>query len=277
MNVLFVSDYTIKEMPFGGSEWVNQVIIDYLQIPFEYSKNIKGFDKNTLYIISNVSMMEDYVLESLKSFKYIIIEHDYKICQSRHPWKYKNCIVPENERIHYDLYKNAIAVFVQTTDHMNVFLKNSVTANFVNLKSSIWREDDLVILESLLNINNERKNKYVIYNTNNWIKNTVGAVQYCKDYNLQYEFIENMSSRYDFLSKLSNYIGIVFFPVARETFCRLVVEARCLNMKVITTKNYGALLENWFDYYSGMELINFLRYNTNKNIEIIKSILKENS
>lgn len=275
MNVLFVSDYTIKEMPFGGSEWVNQVIIDYLQIPFEYSKNIKGFDKNTLYIISNVSMMEDYVLESLKSFKYIIIEHDYKICQSRHPWKYKNCIVPENERIHYDLYKNAIAVFVQTTDHMNVFLKNSVTANFVNMRSSIWGNDDLVMLESFLNLKKEKLNKYFIYNTTNWIKNTKGAIDFCKNKNLPFDLIGNFKNRYDFLNRLSNYKGIVFFPLARETMCRLIVEARCLNMEIMTTKNYGAVLESWFDY-SGMNLINFLRYNTNKNIEIIKSILKEN-
>ena len=75
---------------------------------------------------------------------------------------------------------------------------------------------------------------------------------------------------------LSNYKGIVFFPLARETMCRMIVEARCLNMEIMTTKNYGAVLESWFDY-SGMNLINFLRYNTNKNIEIIKSILKENS
>ncbi len=276
MNVLFVSDYTIKEMPFGGSEWVNQVIIDYLQIPFEYSKNIKGFDKNTLYIISNVSMMEDYVLESLKSFKYIIIEHDYKICQSRHPWKYKDCIVPENERIHYDLYKNAIAVFVQTTDHMNVFLKNSVSANFVNMRSSIWGNDDLVMLESFLNLKKEKLNKYFIYNTTNWIKNTKGAIEFCKDKKLPFDLIGNFKNRYDFLNMLSNYKGIVFFPLARETMCRMIVEARCLNMEIMTTKNYGAVLESWFDY-SGMNLINFLRYNTNKNIEIIKSILKENS
>lgn len=275
MNVLFISDYTVKEMPFGGSEWVNQVIIDYLQIPFEYSKNIKGFDKNTLYIISNVSMMEDYVLESLKSFKYIIIEHDYKICQSRHPWKYKDCIVPENERIHYDLYKNAIAVFVQTTDHMNVFLKNGVVANFINMRSSIWGNDDLVMLESFINLKKEKLNKYFIYNTTNWIKNTKGAIEFCQSKKLPFDLIGNFKNRYDFLNMLSNYKGIVFFPIARETMCRMIVEARCLNMEIMTTKNYGAVLESWFDY-SGMNLINFLRYNTNKNIEIIKSILKEN-
>jgi hypothetical protein len=45
----------------------------------------------------------------------------------------------------------------------------------------------------------------------------------------------------------------------------LVVEAKCLGLNVITTKNYGASLEGWFDL-EGLELIEFLREQTEYNL-----------
>ena len=69
--------------------------------------------------------------------------------------------------------------------------------------------------------------------------------------------IYNQERREDFISKLAQCSHLVFFPLARETFCRLVVEAKCLGLNVITTKNYGASLEGYFEM-SGQELIDFL-------------------
>jgi hypothetical protein len=53
----------------------------------------------------------------------------------------------------------------------------------------------------------------------------------------------------------------------------LVVEAKCLNLEVITTKNYGASLEGWFDAMSGQDLINFLRSQTEYNMEKISKFI----
>jgi len=277
MKVMMISDFTIKEVPHGGSEWVNQVIIDKFNIPFEYSRNIKDFDIDTFYIISNISLMNKQLISEIKNFNYMIIENDYKICESRHPWRYTNNIIPINERINYDLYKNSKAVLVQTTDHMNVFLKNDVVANFVNLKSSIWSDNDLEMLENILKTKKEKNNKYAIYNTSNWIKNTKGAIDFCLKNKYEFELIPNCNSRYEFLDRLSNCSKLIFLPIARETFCRLVVEARCLELPVITTKNYGAVLEDWFNKYHGNELIDFLRYNTSLNLGLIDLIIKENT
>jgi hypothetical protein len=65
----------------------------------------------------------------------------------------------------------------------------------------------------------------------------------------------------------------VFYPIARETFCRLVVEAKCMDMEVITSKNYGASKEGWFEALSGKELIEFLRDQTKNNIEKISKYI----
>ena len=73
---------------------------------------------------------------------------------------------------------------------------------------------------------------------------------------------------------MASYSSLVFFPIARESCCRLVVEARALGMNVLTTKNYGAVLEPWFAL-SGLELINFLREKTQENLKTIKGYIYE--
>jgi len=272
MKKILISDFTIKEIPHGGSEWVNEVIINKFGLDFEYSQNVSKLDPNNFYIISNISLMNPYLVKQIPNLNYIILENDYKICHSRHPWRYPNSIIPKSERINYDLYENAKAVFVQTTDHLNVFLSNEVNANFVNLESSIWSEDDLNMIESL--INQDKNGKYGIYYTNNWIKNTQGNLKYCSEHRLPFHILKESNDRYDFLKNLSKCSGLVFYPLARETFCRLVVEAKCLGLDVITSKNYGATLEPWFDNLNKQELISFLKKNTEKNLNKISEYIK---
>jgi hypothetical protein len=274
MKKILVSDFTIKEVAHGGSEWVNQVLLDNLDIEFQYSREIKQFDPNNFYIISNISLMDRNLIREIPNLNYIIFEHDYKICESRHPWRYPNSIIPESERINYDLYKNAKAVFVQTTDHMNVYLSNGVEANFVNLESSIWADSDLNLLESLLTKYPKKNEQYGIYATNNWIKNTEGNIKNCLQRRLQPKLIQESRNRVEFLEQFAKCRGIIFYPLARETFCRLVVEAKCMGLKVLTSKNYGASLEPWFDKLNGSDLINFLREKTKENLIKIKSYIE---
>jgi len=272
MRKILISDFTIKEAPHGGSEWVNQVLIDKFDLEFQYSQQVTSFDPEVFYIISNVSLMRPDLVRQISSLNYIIIENDYKICHSRHPWRWPDSIIPLNERINYDMYANAKAVFVQTNDHQRVYKTNDVQANFVNLHSSIWAESDLELLEKTLNETTEKNGKYGIYATDNWIKNTQGGVKYCEDNNLEAELIYNQERREDFISKLAQCSHLVFYPLARETFCRLVVEAKCLGLDVITTKNYGASLEGYFEM-SGQELIDFLRMQTESNLIKISKYL----
>jgi hypothetical protein len=274
MKKILISDFTIQEVPHGGSEWVNQVLIEKFNLDFQYSQNINSFDLNNFYIISNISLMNPELIRQIPNLNYIIIENDYKICPSRHPWRYPDSIIPQSDRINYDLYKNAKAVFVQTTDHLNVYLKNNVEANFINLNCSIWSDSDLEMLENLLKKHKEKNGKYAIYYTNNWIKNTQGNLKYCSENKLPFSIIKETNNRIEFLENLAKCEGIVFYPLARETFCRLVVESKCLGLNVITSKNYGASLENWFEELDGLELLKFLKTKTIENINKIKTYIK---
>ena len=95
-------------------------------------------------------------------------------------------------------------------------------------------------------------------------------MKYCSENKLPVSIIKETKNRIEFLSNLAKCKGLVFYPIARETFCRLVVEAKCMGLDVITSKNYGASLEPWFDELLGIELINFLKENTYKNLNLIK-------
>jgi hypothetical protein len=263
-KIVFIDDFPEGT---GGAEQVNRILASEYDVEWMKSTEIDKFYRDAFYIVGNTSLIHPVILNELKKLDYVILEHDYKICESRHPWRYDNDLIPEKDRINYDLYENAKAVFVQTTDHLRVFEKNRVKGNFVNLESTLWSKEDLELLEKY-NRSSPETWKYGILDSTSWIKNTKGAVEFCDRNSLDYELIESTDNRDSFLNNLSKYSSLVFFPIAKESCCRLVVEARCLSMNVITSKSYGAVLEPWFSK-SGQELIDFLRENTEKNLRVI--------
>lgn len=266
---ILINDMFLEDNPSGGAEHVDDMLIKSLKLDKIRSEEVDHFDKTAFYVVSNVLRLNQELLKELQSCNYIILEHGYQILNKpRRPWRFKNCIVPKDKRINYGLYRNAKAVFVQTTDHLNVFRVNDVEGNFINLRCSLWSDEDLNLLDELRK--EEFKPIHSIYKSRNGIKNTHGAIKYCKEYNLPYELIGNKKTHREFLECLSKNHSLVFFPTARETFSRLAVEARCMGMDVITTKTYGATLEDWYEIYHGKELVDFLRKQTAINLSKIK-------
>jgi len=54
-----------------------------------------------------------------------------------------------------------------------------------------------------------------------------------------------------------------------------LVEAKCLGLEVITNKNSGAAMENWFGM-KGDDLIKFLKIKTEMNLKKIGEYIKPN-
>ena len=73
MKKILISDFTINEVPHGGSEWVNQVLIENFNLEFEYSNKVTNLDKNNFYIISNISLMNTNLVREIPNLNYIII------------------------------------------------------------------------------------------------------------------------------------------------------------------------------------------------------------
>ena len=84
-------------------------------------------------------------------------------------------------------------------------LQKDVVANFINLNSSIWSNEDLELLRNLNKSNNVKNDKYSVYYTNNWIKNTQGNLKYCAENKLSVHILKENRNRIEFLKDLSKF------------------------------------------------------------------------
>ena len=92
--------------------------------------------------------------------------------------------------------------------------------------------------------------------TNNWHKNTKGAVEYCKKNQIEFELLlPNVHEK--FLQQMSKNKSFVFLPKTPETLSRVAVEARMMNLSLVTNDNLGATSEEWFNL-KGEELIDYV-------------------
>jgi N-acetyl-gamma-glutamylphosphate reductase len=107
--------------------------------------------------------------------------------------------------------------------------------------------------------------------TDNWHKNTPGAVKFCTAKGLPYELIHAAEYK-QFLTALGKNKKLVFFPHTPETLSRIVVEARMMGMSTITNQNIGATKEEWFQY-KGKALINIMKAKKTEIFNSVKEIL----
>jgi hypothetical protein len=273
---ILVSDYFYPDYS-GGAEIVDHTIAYELDLEMVTCRNLaaKGYvDPATMYLLSNTYQMPSHLKNIFCNFgNYCIMEHDYKFHISRQPNKFPNNIVPKNQRINLDYYSGAHKVFLQSLDHERCFQDNEIPGTFQCLSTSIWSTEELDYLLVLEGDRGTRSSTVAITDNPHPDKGTKEAIAFCKDSEYPYDLIAPMKHK-DFLAKLSTYNSIAYFPKVKESFCRLVVEAKCLGMTVHTTNTYGVTSEPWFHKYSGKELVGFLRQGSKEALVEIAKALK---
>ena len=100
----------------------------------------------------------------------------------------------------------------------------------------------------------QKNDTCAIMATNNWHKNTEGAIRICKIKGWDYDLIQPCTYEV-FLKRLGQNARFVFIPKTPETLCRIVVEARMMGLSTITNNLLGATKEDWYTL-KGEELIN---------------------
>lgn len=269
-KVIYVADYSIEDYP-AGAEMVDYNIYKALNICLIKSPRITSISKDFTYIISNATMLRDDVKKELiKNKNYIIMEHDYKIHPTRQPHRYQNGIFPQGELINVEFFMNAQAVLLQSFDQLDCYNSNNIKAKFVVLDGSIWSDVELKELSILGYQNNYTTHKFAIIDDKGPDKGTENAIAWCKANVIDYNLIPKME-KLSFYRVLSKHPALVYIPNVRESFCRLVVEARCLNMNVLTPKAYGASKSPWFSK-CGDDMIFFLKERTKENLNTIKEL-----
>jgi len=278
-KVVFIADFFAEEVA-GGGELNNDELVKLLRkkkydVEKYKSRAIKPalletFDKDIKFIISNFIQLSE---ESKRIFErnknYVIYEHDHKYVKTRNPADYKNFVAPKDEIINYEFYKNALAVLCQSNFHASIVKKNLNLDNIVSLCGNLWATNSLELMRQISY--EEKQPKCSIMQSNNWHKNTDGAIAVCRKNNWDYVLIP--PSRYeDFLSKLGKNDKFIFLPKTPETLSRIVVEARMMGMSVVTNKLVGATKEDWFSL-KGEELVDVMCLKREEIPNILEEIL----
>ena len=278
-KIIFVSDYFAGDMR-RGAELANESLLFYLDNPTTIeSYKLYSIDSTAFYIITNFVNLPETAKNQLMKFKnYLIYEHDHKYTPTRNPFRLYTgqenpCgIVPKQELINVDFYKNAKIVICQTQWHEHQLNKN-LDCLTTNIHGSFYLPEDLELLESIrINVLN-KIDKYAFFNDaefitladgrtmnqGNNIKNKRAALQYCLDNKFPYMPIPRINDKTRFWKTLAKFKHFIFFPDIPETCSRLLIETKMLGVNVITNQNSGASWEDWFKL-SGKELIDEFKY-----------------
>lgn len=275
-KIAFVADYFLDELPAGGAEQCNEVIIKLIGREVDRIKcedvTVDTLQTYTDIIISNhQNLPSDAKKYLISSCNYSIIEHDFGCLITRDVSFYENNIAPKSHLIDIDFYKKAYKVFLQSDPHYNMWVKNTGLTNLVSFKANPYDEED--IAEILLIAQNSKKlDITAIIDNPLWQKNTAGAIEFCKHSNLKYKVIPRMK-RVDYLSELSNYSSIVLLPMVFESFSRVACESALCGLKIYSNNNVP-FTQSYYSKFKGKELGDFLIDNNKYIKEQLDSIFQ---
>jgi len=275
-NILLISDLRYSEINNGGAESNNHELIKILAphhkvgfiTTFDFNKNFNSLQNIDLFILSNFYFISDEAKQFLYNKKYIITEHDYKFLQSRNPCIYQNFEAPKTDLIHQELYQKSIFTLVQSDFQKQIFQKNLSDVTIVNFSGNLWPVETLDLIEALSY--KPKNGKTCILSSDDYgIKGVDRSIDFCNKTFLKYDLIPKLS-HHEFLKFISDYSTYVFFPRSPETLSRVTIEARLMNLSVITSQYTSAVHEEFYK----LENKEILKYLKNKRIEILDLIQK---
>ena len=258
-KILFVAD-AFAEQYVGGAELTTDAIISYNKYNqitkincHQLSKDIILEFKDFHFIICNFSNLKPEVkLEICKNIDYSIIEYDYKFCKYRSPEKHKNatgkecdCATLESSKLNLIFYGRSKKIWFMSEAQRQTFLEKvkTIKEEKTSVLSSVFHSGDLAFMNSIRN--NPKNEKYIILNSNSWIKGTEQNIKYANKNNLQYELVSGLSY-HELLIKLSTSKGLIFRPLGCDTCPRIVIEAKMLGCELILNEHVQHKDEPWF-------------------------------
>ena len=251
MKLIFVADFFVNKV-LGGGELNNDELklilksknieieeIESHLVTREYILN----NKHNKFVIFNFVNLNQEHKDEIMNHDYIIYEHDHKYIRTRNPGLYRNFVAPKSDIVNYLFYKNAKRILCQSSFHKQILQKNLNLYNVESLSGNLWPIECLRHMDRCRVI--KKINKAAIMDSTTPHKNTHDARKYCEHKNIPYNLIPMMPYN-EFLSFLGKHNKFVFLPKTPETLSRVIVEARIMNLKIITNKMVGATKEEWY-------------------------------
>ena len=255
--IIFAADFFVEHYR-GGAELTTEAIYEASLIPAPkvvtqlVTPDIMEKNKHYLWVFGNFHNLSDQsLLYAIKNLKYVVMEYDYKYCSFRSPEKHVEmqgkCDCHDSKR------GKLVSMFLNSsvmTWWMSHNQKNRYQEVFPFLSdknnrvlNSVLSEETLEYIESLDTTN--KVDKWIIMNSESWIKGVDDAVNYAKENNLEYELLWGLEHE-EFLWKLAESKGLIFLPKAGDTCPRMVVEAKLLDCELVLNDNVQHKDEEWF-------------------------------
>ena len=279
-KVILISDSFIDDF-VGGAALNDEEIFNLLTDRFEVQKIksrylYEGFileNFNSFFIISNFFGISPAIRDLIQSkCKYILYCHDYKFVAHTNPAVYPNFTVPPNALINKSFHKDSHRIICQTQFQKDIYDHNlKCPDKTTNFSGNLWSEEHLKQLGSLGRV--EKNNKCAIIDSKYPQKGVKESVQHCKENKLEYDIIGDPDYS-KFLEILSLYSTLVFHPSTPETFCRVILEAKMMGLKIITNKLIGASYEDWYNL-NEQDLINYMTNKRETFADFISEIRSE--
>jgi hypothetical protein len=252
MKFVFIADFFVEHI-LGGGELNNEECIKILISKGHSVNKIQSHlvtpafiveNKNRGFIVANFVNLSKESVKALCEIDYVVYEHDHKYLRTRNPADYKDLVAPKEELVNLDFYKKAKAVLCQSQYHLDIIKKNTGLMNLVNLSGNLWSTTSLKIIEEISK--KQKQKKCSIMRSPIPHKNTSDAISLCVVKGLDYELVHSQNYK-EFLQALGSNEKFVFLPKTPETLSRVAVEARMMNMSLITNSMLGASKEPWFE------------------------------
>ena len=200
---------------------------------------------------------------------YSVVEYDYKYCKyrlkSKHESSGEKCECEKSHRgklIAIFLAKSKNLFFMssgQKNEYENIYpiLKKHKSSHVL---SSSFSKKSLNQIRSFLKNSTSKNDKYLILNSDSWVKGTKNCVEYAEKNKLKYELVGGLQHK-DLLKKLSESKGLIFLPNGYDTCPRIVIEAKLLGCDVILNDNVQHKDEPWFNDSSS--ILNYVEQQKN--------------
>jgi hypothetical protein len=277
-EIIVIADFFDHQI-VGGAELTTAAILEkcpykYFQINAEsVTPNLIEKYKDKYWLIGNCAKLsrDSIITFVTEKVRYSKVECDYLYCRYRSSHLHKiqtgqvcDCHKNNYGKFVYGFYKNAEHVFFMSTGQLNEYKRlfptmNNWHENKLLVQGSTFSYSGLEYLDSLRTQRelNGHNNKWAILKGGSWIKNQEAIELYAKQNNLKYELIGGLPPK-EFLKKLSEFEGILFFPKGFDTAPRIVIESAAIGLKLDLNENVQIKGEKWLEK-PPVELIGYLR------------------
>lgn len=265
-QIIFVNDFYPEEI-LGGAELTISAIIQACPVPYfklhshSLTEAMLKQHRDKIFIFGNQTQVNNYLLNLVISLNihYYFMEMDYKSCMVRSTIKHEvqtkkpcDCHLQLHGKFMSYWMANAKILFwcsdLQREKHYSIYphLKG---------KTIDSTQGSTYYPETILNIRKIREKKeagelqvldrWVILNSDSWIKGKDDAVAYCKEHRLNYVLLGGLTNE-KFLEELAISRGLVFLPLDVDVGSRISSECKLLGGQPIVNDFVLHVKEDWF-------------------------------